>query len=1491
MNLKKVFISLITVLFTLHVSAVCINSQPENAKVCAGSSTTFSVSAVGAFSYQWQVDTGSGFNDILVSGSGPQYDTNTWALPVLQLNNVNASFDGYQYRCIVCCGSCLTTDTSLIAILTVVATAPAQSFVITGTVNPCQNIAGLIYSVSDVSGLYYTWSLPADWTIVSGQNNDSIIVNAGISAGDIIVIPSNVCGNGPPDSLFVSPISVPAQPVVITGSTVPCQGSSQIYIVSGDTGVIYLWTFPPTWSQIAGDSTGSVTALVGADSGNIQVTPSNVCGVGLSQILAVTPATLPSQPDSITGNLSPCQGTSQNYSVSIVAGVSYLWTFPSNWSQTSGGNSNAVTANVGLGSGNIEVTPSNGCGDGLSQILAVTPAIVPSQPDSITGNPSPCQGTSQNYSVSIVTGVSYSWTFPSGWSQTLGGNSNAVTANVGSGSGNIQVTPSNGCGDGLSQILAVTPVTLPSQPGNITGNPSPCQGTSQNYSVSNETGVSYSWTFPSGWSQTSGGNSNAVTANVGSGSGNIQVTPSNGCGDGLSQILAVTPAIVPSQPDSIIGNPSPCQGTSQNYSIPDVVGVNYSWIFPSGWSQTSGGNSNAVTANVGTGSGNIQVTPSNVCGNGPSWNLAVTPLTIPSQPNTITGSSAPCQGTSQNYSVSNIAGVSYAWMFPSGWLQTSGGNSNSVMATVGGGTGNILVTPTNVCGNGPSRTLAVSPVTIPAQPNSITGNIAPCQGSSQFYSVSNVTGVSFSWTFPSGWSQTSGGNSNAVAVTAGPGSGNIQVTPSNGCGNGPSRTLAVSPVTIPAQPNSITGNTLPCQGTSQNYSVSNIAGVSYAWIFPTGWSQTSGGNSNAVTVTVGAGSGNITVTPSNACGNGLSQTLAISTATVPLQPITITGSIAPCQGTSQNYSVSNVTGVSYSWSFPSGWSQTSGGNSNAVTVTVGTGSGNIQVTPSNGCGNGLSQTLGVSAETVPSQPNTISGIITPCQSTSQNYSVINMTDVSYSWSFPSGWSQTSGGNSNAVTVTVGAGSGNITVTPSNVCGNGTSQTMAVNSLTLPVQPNTITGDVSPCQGQNGVAYYIPMINATGYTWTLPVGASIGTGSNTNSVTINFSDTSSSGIISVFGTNSCGSGDSSSLLVNLDPLPGDAANITGPALVCQGQNNLAFSIPVITNVSGYVWSFSGTGATINVTGNNVTVDFAANATSGDLMVFGNNTCGNGTAAIYSISVNPFPYPKITGDTVVCQNAYWVKYYITSQASDVIKWTISNGEFWQNGIWSSIPIIGNGINEVYVHWITMPNLLTAEQTGISGCQNSDTIEVSMDGHAPDLVTIIAKNDDIGEKILICPNGYSYYYWGYEAKSNFIETDKCSGTNWCLYDFIDTVNYYYWVKIGYDDACLVKSYFNQPMTLHIDEVSSGLRVNVFPNPFDDFINIEMENEMNKKLLVKIYTVLNDNVYAEEIVPDQDPFRYIVNIGNLKEGIYFIQISTFDGRNVVKKMIRIKN
>jgi len=157
------------------------------------------------------------------------------------------------------------------------------------------------------------------------------------------------------------------------------------------------------------------------------------------------------------------------YSVVSVSGAtSYTWTLPSGWTGATTGNSITVTAGANAASGNITVTANNSCGSSSASSLPVTVNSVPAQPSAIVGRNIVNAGTTGlTYSVTNVSGVTYNWTLPSGWTGTTTGNSITVTAGTSAVSGNIIVTPSNTCGNGTAQRMnVVIPSTLPAGAGN-----------------------------------------------------------------------------------------------------------------------------------------------------------------------------------------------------------------------------------------------------------------------------------------------------------------------------------------------------------------------------------------------------------------------------------------------------------------------------------------------------------------------------------------------------------------------------------------------------------------------------------------------------------------------------------------------------------------------------------------------------------------------------------------------------------------------------------------------------------------------------------------------------------------------------------------------------------------------------------------------------------------------------------------------------------------
>ena len=175
----------------------------------------------------------------------------------------------------------------------------------------------------------------------------------------------------------------------------------------------------------------------------------------------------------------------------------------------------------------------------------------------------------------------------------------------------------------------------------------------------------------------------------------------------------------------------------------------------------------------------------------------------------------------------------------------------------------------------------------------------------------------------------------------------------------------------------------------------------------------------------------------------------------------------------------------------------------------------------------------------PPTPGAIIGAASVCPNqTSVTYSINSVNGATgYFWTLPSGATISSGDNTTNISVDWGtAVSGNITVAASNACGNGTAVSLPVTVNPLPATPSVINGADSICPGATGIIFSVPTIaDATGYSWTVPAGASIISGANSDSITVNWG-TAAAGNITVKGTNTCGSGTPASLPITLYQLP-------------------------------------------------------------------------------------------------------------------------------------------------------------------------------------------------------------------------------------------------------------------------------------------------------------------------------------------------------------------
>jgi gliding motility-associated-like protein len=410
----------------------------------------------------------------------------------------------------------------------------------------------------------------------------------------------------------------------------------------------------------------------------------------------------------------------------------------------------------------------------------------------------------------------------------------------------------------------------------------------------------------------------------------------------------------------------------------------------------------------------------------------------------------------------------------------------------------------------------------------------------------------------------------------------------------------------------------------------------------------------------------------NVTTNCLSASRTPVTATILPVPVpTITGPDSVCTGTSDNVYSTEPGMTGYTWNVSAGGAITSGTGTDVITVIwnlTGLQMVSVTYTDATGCPAVSPSVYDVTVNPLPIP--SIAGPVSVCLGSAGNTYTTESGMTGYEWTVSPGGTITGGSGTNAVTVTwyaTGTQSVSVSYTDTNGC---TALFPTVFEIVVyPVQVPGISGLDTACSGSTGNIYTTEP-GMTGYAWTVSSGGIITSGSGTNEITVTWLAAGAQAItVSYTDTNGCSSVTPSVFHVTVDPLPGQAGMINGVSPVCAGTDGVAFSIAPVPDALAYSWALSP-GATIASGGgtNSITVDFAADAVSGNFTVFASNSCGNGLPSPpFPVIVNRSPKVAAGDDLWTCESAP-----VTLSGSDAenyisLAWTTSgNGTFNDNSI---------------------------------------------------------------------------------------------------------------------------------------------------------------------------------------------------------------------------------
>ncbi|MCB0698828.1 MAG: T9SS type A sorting domain-containing protein [Chitinophagales bacterium] len=266
-----------------------------------------------------------------------------------------------------------------------------------------------------------------------------------------------------------------------------------------------------------------------------------------------------------------CEGSTLSFSATAdKSPVSYLWTGPNSF--------NVPNANTSIGSvssvhsGNyISTVKYYGCE--IKDTLTVNVLPRPAKPY-VNSNTPVCSGdTIKLYSSTTTSTVTYAWTGPGSYADTVQNATIANSTTSMSGVYTITVTK-NGCNNSDTTSVLVKP--SPTQV-SLSSNTPLCTGdTMMLFSTTSSTGSTYAWTGPGSFSSSS---RNATQVNVlPSFTGWYKMTVDyNGCDYQDSTYVNVYP--IPPSPIVSYLNPI-CVGDSLQVSAQNISGAVYSWTGP-----------------------------------------------------------------------------------------------------------------------------------------------------------------------------------------------------------------------------------------------------------------------------------------------------------------------------------------------------------------------------------------------------------------------------------------------------------------------------------------------------------------------------------------------------------------------------------------------------------------------------------------------------------------------------------------------------------------------------------------------------------------------------------------------------------------------------------------------------------------------------------------------------------------------------------------------
>ncbi|MCS6904888.1 MAG: fibronectin type III domain-containing protein [Bacteroidia bacterium] len=841
----------------------------SNGPICAGATLQLHVNSIAGANYLW---------------TGPGGFSSSLERVVIPDAKVEDSGD---YTVIAFIGSCTSSPS---AVRVTVMPRPA-----TPTVSSAQTICAgstLQLTASSVPGAIYSWVGPNGYfTAVQNPIRNNVTTS---DAGTYTV--RTILGNCSSGTASVDVTIVQRPPTPQVGSNSPiCAGMPLQLTASSLPGVTYDWSGPVGF--VSNAQNPQIISTTTQHSGTYTI----VVRIGDCQAPPVTVrAEVRPAPGSININTnSPiCSGNILQLVAPQVAGASYLWRGPNNFSsiQSSVTLTNANVVNSGIYT--LVVSIGN-----CSSVSTTHVQVNPTPPSPGLSSNSPiCAGESLRLSATTIPDAEYFWSGPAAFTST---EQNPVISNAQIGGEFVAYTRIGGCTSAAARIR----VTVNPSPGTITAssNSPVCSGGAVHLNATFINSATYLWSGPFGYTSTLSAPTinNATTLN----SGIYTVVARIGNCESRPAVTTVTVQEVPSIAG--IGNNGPlCAGATLRLTAQAPIGVRYLWSGPNGFGSSM---QNPVLHSIpssAAGTYSLIVVQGNC-----TSRVATTQLVIRPTPNSPLVSTPPpvCEGEQVRLVASEINNATYLWNgplnFSSSLRQVTLQNVRPAMA------GNYEVVA--ILEGCTSTSTSVQVVINPKPVIQLVGSNSPlCQGQTLNLTASFIPGASYEWRGP----RFSSTEPTPVITNVKPEhSGTYFVTASlNGC---VSETQALEVQVHPVPQNVTASSNSPiCIGQGELQLIASfVPGASYSWMGPAGYFSNEQNPTIANPTTLNSGSYTVTVNL-GICSTSVSTEVLIGHVPQNL----MAGSNSPvCEGQTLALTAESILGARYIWVGPNNFTSNS----------------------------------------------------------------------------------------------------------------------------------------------------------------------------------------------------------------------------------------------------------------------------------------------------------------------------------------------------------------------------------------------------------------------------------------------------------------------------------------------------------------------------------------------------------------------------------------